>query len=79
MRKYLSFFRLRFAMNLQYRVAALAGIVCQFAWGGMAILAFYAFYESAPDSFPMDFQATASYIWMQQAFLGLLQDRKSVV
>ena len=33
MKKYISFFRLRFAMNLQYRVAALAGIVCQFAWG----------------------------------------------
>lgn len=72
MKKYISFFRLRFAMNLQYRVAALAGIVCQFAWGGMAILAFYAFYETDPASFPMDFQATASYIWMQQAFLGLL-------
>lgn len=72
MKKYLSFFKLRFAMNLQYRVAALAGIVCQFFWGAMAILAFYAFYETDPASFPMDFQATASYIWMQQAFLGLL-------
>lgn len=72
MKKYLSFFKLRFSMGLQYRVAALAGIVCQFAWGGMAILAFHAFYETDPASFPMDFQATASYIWMQQAFLGLL-------
>lgn len=72
MKKYLSFFRLRFVMNLQYRVAALAGIICQFFWGAMAILAFYAFYETDPSSFPMDFQATASYIWMQQAFLGLL-------
>jgi len=72
MKKYLSFFRLRFVMNLQYRVAALAGIVCQFFWGAMAILAFHAFYETDPSSFPMDFQATASYIWMQQAFLGLL-------
>ncbi len=72
MKKYLSFFRLRFVMNLQYRVAALAGIVCQFFWGAMAILAFHAFYETDPASFPMDFQATASYIWMQQAFLGLL-------
>lgn len=72
MKKYLSFFRLRFAMNLQYRVAALAGIVCQFAWGGMAILAFHAFYETDPASFPMDFQATASYIWLQQGLLAML-------
>ena len=38
MKKYLSFFRLRFLMGLQYRTAALAGIVTQFAWGGMEIL-----------------------------------------
>ena len=52
MKKYLSFFKLRFAMSLQYRVAALAGVVCQF--------------------FPMDFQATASYIWLQQGLLAML-------
>lgn len=72
MKKYLSFFRLRFVMNLQYRVAALAGVVCQFFWGGMAILAFYAFYQTDPASFPMDFQATASYIWLQQGLLAML-------
>lgn len=72
MKKYLSFFKLRFAMSLQYRVAALAGVVCQFFWGAMAILAFYAFYETDPASFPMNFQATASYIWLQQGLLAML-------
>lgn len=33
MKKYLSFFRLRFVNGIQYRAAALAGIVTQFAWG----------------------------------------------
>ncbi len=71
MKKYMSFFRLRFAMGLQYRTAAWAGIVTQFAWGSMEILMFHAFYRANPSAFPMSFPATASYIWFQQAFLAL--------
>lgn len=70
MRKYLSFFRLRFSMGLQYRAAALAGIVTQFAWGFMLIMLYRAFYESDAASFPMTLSATVSYIWLQQAFLA---------
>lgn len=70
MNKYLSFFRLRFTTGLQYRTAALAGIITQFAWGFLEILVYQAFYESEPEAFPMSFQATASYVWMQQAFLA---------
>lgn len=71
MKKYYSFFRLRFSMGLQYRAAALAGIVTQFFWGGMEILVFQAFYQADPLAFPMTLQATCSYIWLQQAFLAL--------
>ncbi len=71
MKKYLSFFRLRFIMGLQYRISALAGVSTQFAWGFMEIFAFKAFYETSPECFPMTFAATASYIWLQQAFLAL--------
>lgn len=71
MRKYFAFFRLRFSMDLQYRAAAFAGIVTQFVWGTMEILMFRAFYKADPAAFPMSFQATASYVWMQQAFLAL--------
>ncbi len=70
MKKYLSFFRLRFLMGLQYRTAALAGIVTQFAWGFMEIMIFSAFYRADASAFPMSLSATASYIWMQQAFLA---------
>lgn len=70
MKKYLSFFRLRFQMGLQYRTAALAGIVTQFAWGFMEIMVFSAFYRADAAAFPMSLSATASYIWMQQAFLA---------
>lgn len=70
MKKYLSFFRLRFSMGLQYRTAAVAGMITQFFWGFMEIMMFRAFYEAEPTSFPMTFEATVSYIWMQQAFLA---------
>lgn len=70
MRKYLSFFRLRFSMGLQYRTAALAGIVTQFFWGFMEIMVFRAFYEAEPERFPIAFDAMVSYVWLQQAFLA---------
>ena len=71
MKKYLAFFRLRFSMGLQYRAAALAGMATQFVWGAMEILMFRAFYLADKNAFPMTFHATASYVWMQQAFLAL--------
>ncbi len=71
MKKYFSFFKLRFSMGLQYRTAAFAGIATQFVWGSMEILMFRAFYEADASAFPMTLQATCSYVWMQQAFLAL--------
>ena len=71
MRKYLSFFRIRFLAGLQYRAAAWAGIATQFAWGGMSILMYRAFYQSGQNAFPMEFSQLSSYIWMQQAFLAM--------
>ena len=41
-------------MGLQYRAAALAGIVTQFAWGFLEILMFRAFYRADASAFPMD-------------------------
>lgn len=71
MKQYLSFFRIRFVGGLQYRAAALAGIVTQFAWGFLSVLMYKAFYESNPDAFPMEFSQLSTYIWLQQAFLAL--------
>lgn len=71
MKKYLSFFRLRFLMGLQYRAAAAAGVLTQFAWGFMEIMMYRAFYRADAAAFPMSFEATASYIWLQQAFLAV--------
>ena len=71
MKKYISFFRIRFIAGLQYRAAAWAGIATQFAWGGMNILMFRAFYEEGSNIFPMPFDSLSIYIWLQQAFLAL--------
>ncbi len=72
MKKYFSFLRIRFFYGLQYRAAAYAGIVTQFAWGFMTILMFKAFYKSNPAAFPMSFAQLSSYVWLQQAFLALI-------
>lgn len=70
-KKYFSFFRIRFISSIQYRAAALAGITTQFAWGFMTVLMYKAFYEASPEAFPMGIQEVSSYMWLRQAFLAL--------
>lgn len=69
--KYITFFKIRFLTGLQYRSAALAGVVTQFAWGFLELLMFQAFYESGSGVFPMGMEQLAAYVWLQQAFLSL--------
>lgn len=69
MMKYLTVFRIRFINNMQYRVAVIAGIVTQFVWAIMGILAYKAFYNANSSSLPMEFSQIVAYVWMQQAFL----------
>lgn len=68
-RPYRAAFRIRMAQNLQYRVAALAGMATQFVWGLMRIMILEAFYRGSDASVPMDLSQAAAYIWLQQAFL----------
>lgn len=72
LRKYLTYFRMRFIGGLQYRAAALAGIATQFAWGFLNILLFKAMHDTNPAVFPMDFEALSAYVWLRQAFLALM-------
>lgn len=71
MKKYLSFFKIRFAAAMQYRAAALAGIATQFVWGLMEIAMFTAFLRSDPAAFPMEPEALYSYVWLQQMTLHM--------
>lgn len=69
MKSYLSLFRIRMINGLQYRAVALGAILTRFCWAFMEILAFLALHRSGGGSFAMTFSQTASYIWIQQAFI----------
>ena len=71
MKKYLSFFKIRLINGLQYRAAAIAGIVTQVAWGCMAILMYRAFWLSGTGELPMAMTQLSTYAWLRQAFLTL--------
>lgn len=71
MKAYLAVFRMRFIGSLQYRAAAFAGLVTQFAWGFLLLLGYQAFYRADPAAFPMSLEQLAAYVWLQQAFLAL--------
>ena len=71
MKAYASLFKIRFINSMQYRAAAFAGLLTQFGWAFMEILAFSAFYRADPAAFPMEFSHTVTYIWLQEAFLVL--------
>lgn len=72
MKKYAAILRIRFVNSLQYRVAALAGLATQVAWAALGILALSAFYRADPAAYPMGFEQSTAYIWLQQAFLPML-------
>ena len=71
MSQYLAFFRIKFIAGLQYRAAAIAGILTQFFFGFVFIMVYYAFYQSNNSVGPMQWQSLVSYIWLQQAFFSL--------
>jgi ABC-2 type transport system permease protein len=56
-------------MLLQYRAAALAGIVTQVFFGLIRVMIFQAFYASTTDPRPMTVEQTTTYLWLGQAFL----------
>ena len=69
--KYLSFFKMCFSQGLQYRISAIAGLATQFFWGLMMIFLYEAFYNNGIST-PMEWPKLMSYIWLGQAFYGLI-------
>jgi ABC-2 type transport system permease protein len=64
-------FSARIRALLQYRAAALAGLVTQIFWGLIRTMILYAFYENVKEPPPMDWQHVLAYIWLSQAFFAL--------
>lgn len=61
-----------FRTGLQYRAAALAGILTQAIFGLIHIMVFEAFYQSSDLPQPMAYPQVVTYIWLGQAMLGML-------
>lgn len=72
LRPYRAIFAARFLMMLQYRAAALAGIATQFWFGAIMIMVLAAFYRSSYGTPSITLADAITYIWLGQAFLGLL-------
>jgi|SRR5215469_235092 len=69
---YLSVFRMRFLIMLQYRTAALAGFFTQCWWGIILVMVLAAFFHGARSHEPISFAQAVTYTWLGQAFLVLL-------
>ncbi len=71
MKKYLSFFRVRFSTGLQYRMAAVTALTTQFFWGLLECIIFKVLMESNSVAMPMSYSAVVSYVWLKEAFFAL--------
>lgn len=69
MKAYWSLFVARFALLLQYRAAALAGVATQLFWGFVKVMVLEAFFTNTTSVQPMTFREAAGYVWLGQAFL----------
>jgi ABC-2 type transport system permease protein len=72
MKPYLAIFSARFRTMLQYRAAAIAGLLTQIFFGLVMIMVYEAFYRSTDRPQPMTFPQVVSYVWLGQALLALL-------
>lgn len=72
MKAWMSIIKIRFHLLLQYRIAAIAGMITQFFFGMIMIMVLYGFYNSSTGEMPMDYKSAITYIWMGQAMLGML-------
>ncbi len=71
MKKYLSYFKLRYNVALQYRTSAIAGIFTQFFWAIMQILIYIAFYKNSTGT-DISLEQLTSYVWLRQTFYSLI-------
>ena len=67
---YIAYFKIKFLNEIQYKIAAFAGVATQFAWGGMYIMLYSTFLKNGTQA---DYTITqmCTYVWLQQAFFAL--------
>ena len=70
MQSYLSVFRMRWRMELQYRGAVIGGVACQVFFGLILVALYRALYRGHPQALPLS--SVTTYVWLQQAFFRML-------
>ena len=71
MRAYLNYFKCQIEVGLQYKSAAIAGLMTQFFWGILYVFVYEAFYDHASvDS--INFSQLMCYVWLNQALFSLV-------
>ena len=72
MTAYWAIFSARFRTLLQYRAAAMAGVVTQLFWGLIRVMIFWGFYQSSTAPQPMTYPDVVTYVWLGQATIILI-------
>jgi ABC-2 type transport system permease protein len=66
MNAYLAIVKLRFAVNLQYRAAAVAALFTNFFFGFVRVMVFHAFYAFSAIPQPLTLRQVVTYTWLTQ-------------
>ena len=74
MSAYWALYKIRFIALIQYRSAALTGMVVQLFWGAMLTMIFTAYYKygNSSTALALSMEQTISYIWLAQAMLRIV-------
>ncbi len=72
MRAYLSIFKLRFAVQLQYRAAAFAAFFTNYFFGAVRVMVYHAFYASSTAVQPLTLEQAVTYTWLTQVTFRML-------
>ena len=70
MSSYFAYFKIKFLNEIQYKIAAIAGICTQFAWGAMYIMLYSVFLNNSSNH-TMTISQMSTYIWLQQGLYML--------
>jgi len=78
LRAYCAVMSARLREALQYRAAAVAGMVTQVFWGLIRLMVFQAFYRASTVAQPISLPQTVDYLWLTQSFLLLMPWRTDI-
>lgn len=69
---YISYFKTRLLTGLQYKEAAIAGLMTQFFWGFLNIMVYQSFYAHTKANIDINLTELVTYVWLNQAFFALI-------